>query len=82
MIMQKTPDDYNIHYIPYGIDITDIWEFGYTDIIDGFGITNKVESKIIIKIVFIDKDGKMRVIEDSSSNFVFTPKEVDKEQAE
>jgi hypothetical protein len=82
MTMQKTPDDFDIYYVPEDIYITNIWEFGYTDVIDGFGMTNRVESKMIIKIIFVDKDGKLRCIEDSNNNFVFTPKEVDKEDKE
>ena len=80
--MQKTPDDFNIYYIPEDITIDNIWEFGYTDVIKGYGFTNQVEYELIIKTIFVDKDGKLRCIEDSHTNFVFTQKEVDKDDKE
>lgn len=82
MTLEQIIERYSIYYIPEDIYIANIWEFGYTDVIDGFGINNKIESKMIIKVVFVDKDGKLRCIEDSNNNFVFTLKEVDKEDKE
>ena len=66
-------DGYTITYLPEKITLEpyETINVSYETLLDGYNDLNKVEHTAIIKIAFIDGNGKLRIIEDTADNFKF-----------
>lgn len=66
-------DGYTITYLPEKITLEpyETINVSYETLLDGYNELNKVEHTAIIKIAFIDSNGKLRIIEDTADNFKF-----------
>ena len=66
-------DGYTITYLPEKITLEpySTINVSYETLLDGYNDLNKVEHTAIIKIAFIDRNGKLRIIEDTADNFKF-----------
>ena len=68
-------NDFNIKY--KGTPLDNIIMTAWCDSMKGFNEDNKVEYDVTIKVVYVDKYGIMKCIEDNSKNFELLPKIVD-----
>ena len=68
-------NDFNIKY--KGTPLDNIIMTGWCDSMKGFNEDNNVEYDVTIKVVYVDKYGIMKCIEDNSKNFELLPKIVD-----
>ena len=68
-------NDFNIKY--KGTPLDNIIMTAWVDSMKGFNEDNKVEYDVTIKVVYVDKYGIMKCIEDNSKNFELLPKIVD-----
>lgn len=66
-------DGYTITYLPEKITLEpyETINVSYETLLDGYNDLNKVEHTAIVKIAFIDSNGKLRIIEDTADNFKF-----------
>lgn len=66
-------DGYTITYLPEKITLEpySTINVSYETLLEGYNDLNKVEHTAIIKIAFIDSNGKLRIIEDTAGNFKF-----------
>lgn len=68
-------NDFNIKY--KGTPLDNIIMAAWMDNMRGFNEDNKMEYDVTIKVVYVDKYGIMKCIEDNSKNFELLPKIVD-----
>lgn len=66
-------DGYTITYFPEKITLEpySTINVSYETLLEGYNDSNKIEHTAIIKIAFIDSNGKLRIIEDIADNFKF-----------
>lgn len=72
-------NEYYIKHIPTDIIIcpNQIENVSYETIMNGFNDLNKIDQEIIIRVVFIDNSGTLRIIEDNANKFTFySPNEI------